>query len=320
MDVWQPGPGREIILNLPSTVERSTPNVYADQIEWMSRNLSRREHVCLSVHPHNDRGTAVASAELAVHGRRRPGRGLPVRQRRADRQRLPGHAGHEPVHPGHRPADRLLRHRRDPPHGRVLQPAAGARAAPVRRRPGLHRPSPARTRTRSRRASTALERDARRAGVPVEQYRWQMPYLPIDPKDVGRTYEAVIRVNSQSGKGGVAYVMKTEHSLDLPRRLQIEFSRVVQEHTDDRGRRGHRRAHVGDLRERVPRRRSPCRAAGAPHDLPRGREGRDQLRHPDRRRDPRDRGHRQRPHLGVRGRALVGRHRRHASSTTPSTR
>ena len=104
MDVWQPGPGREIILNLPCTVERSTPNVYADQIEWMSRNLSRREHVCLSVHTHNDRGTAVADAELAVLAGADRDRGLPVRQRRADRQRLPGHAGAEPVRHGHRPA------------------------------------------------------------------------------------------------------------------------------------------------------------------------------------------------------------------------
>ena len=139
MDVWQPGPGREIILNLPCTVERSTPNVYADQIEWMSRNLPHREHVCVSVHTHNDRGHRGRGRRAGGAGRRGPDRGLPVRQRRADRERLPGHAGPEPVQPGHRPDDRFLRHRRDPAHRRVLQPASGAPPAPVRGRPGLHR-------------------------------------------------------------------------------------------------------------------------------------------------------------------------------------
>ena len=119
-----PTPDRKVILNLPATVEMATPNVYADPIEWMRRNLERRDSVILSLHPHNDRGTAVAAAELGYHGRRRPHRGLPVRQRRAHRQRRPGHPGPEPVLPGRRPADRLLRHRRDPPHRRVLQPAA----------------------------------------------------------------------------------------------------------------------------------------------------------------------------------------------------
>ena len=132
MDVWQPGPGREIILNLPCTVERSTPNVYADQIEWMTRNLPHREHVCLSVHTHNDRGHRRRRRRAGRAGRRGPDRGLPVRQRRADRERLPGHPGPEPVQPGHRPDDRLLRHRRDPAHRRVLQPASGAPPAPVR--------------------------------------------------------------------------------------------------------------------------------------------------------------------------------------------
>ena len=137
-DVWQPDDGREIILNLPATVEMATPNVYADQIEWFSRQLTRREHTAISLHPHNDRGTAVAATELAMMAG-------------ADRVEgcLFGHGertgnvclvtlGHEPVQPGHRPADRLLRHRRDPPHRRVLHPAARAPAAPVRRRPRLH--------------------------------------------------------------------------------------------------------------------------------------------------------------------------------------
>ena len=137
-DVWQPDDGREIILNLPATVEMSTPNVYADQIEWFSRQLTRRESTTISLHPHNDRGTAVAATELAVMAG-------------ADRVEgcLFGHGertgnvclvtlGHEPVQPGHRPPDRLLRHRRDPPHGGVLHAAAGPPAAPVRRRPRLH--------------------------------------------------------------------------------------------------------------------------------------------------------------------------------------
>ena len=138
MDAWQPSEDREIVINLPCTVERSTPNVYADQIEWMSRHFTRREHVCLSVHTHNDRGTATADAELAVLAGAQRIEGLPVRQRRAQRQRRPGDARAEPVQPGHRPDDRLLGHRRDPPHRRVLQPHRRARAAPVRRRPGLH--------------------------------------------------------------------------------------------------------------------------------------------------------------------------------------
>ena len=139
IDVIEPTPDRQVIINLPATVEMATPNVYADSIEWMHRHLPRRE----------TRRAVAAPAQRPRHrggrrragraGRRRPDRGLPVRQRRAHRQRLPGDAGPEPVLPGHRPADRLLRHRRDPAHRRVLQPAAGARAPPVRRRPGLHR-------------------------------------------------------------------------------------------------------------------------------------------------------------------------------------
>ena len=138
-DVWQPTPERKVIINLPATVEMATPNVYADSIEWMHRNLRYREidrpEPAPAQRPRHRRGRRRAG----LHGRRGPDRGLPVRQRRAHRQRLPGDPGHEPVQPGHRPADRLPRHRRDPPHGRVLQPAEGARAAPVRRRPGVHR-------------------------------------------------------------------------------------------------------------------------------------------------------------------------------------
>lgn len=234
MDVWQPGPGREIILNLPATVERSTPNIYADQIEWMSRNLSRREHVCLSVHPHNDRGTGTASAELAVmagadrvegclfgHGERTGNvdlvtLGLNLFSQGVDPQidfsdidhvrRVVEHCTQLPVAPRH-------------PYGGDLVYTAFS---------GSHQDA-------VKKGLQALEDDAAQAGVPVEQYPWRVPYLPIDPKEVGRTYEAVIRVNSQSGKGGVAYVLHRDRALDLPRRLQIEFSHVVQQCTDDEG-------------------------------------------------------------------------------------
>jgi len=234
MDVWQPGPGREIILNLPCTVERSTPNVYADQIEWMSRNLSRREHVCLSVHTHNDRGTAVADAELAVmagadriegclfgNGERTGNvclvtLGLNLFSQGIDPminfsnideiRRTVEYCNQLPVHPRHPYAGEL-----------VYTAFSGSHQDAIKK------------------GFEALEANAAEAGVPESEYHWDLPYLPIDPHDVGRSYEAVIRVNSQSGKGGVAYVMKTGHSLDLPRRLQIEFSKVVQAHTDAEG-------------------------------------------------------------------------------------
>ncbi len=234
MDVWQPGPGREIILNLPCTVERSTPNVYADQIEWMSRQLPRREHVCLSVHTHNDRGTAVADAELAVlagadriegclfgNGERTGNvclvtLGLNLFSQGIDPmidfsdideiRRTAEYCNQLPVHPRHPYAGDL-----------VYTAFSGSHQDAIKK------------------GFEALEADAAAAGVPFREFGWAVPYLPIDPADVGRTYEAVIRVNSQSGKGGVAYIMKAEHQLDLPRRLQIEFSRVVQAHTDAEG-------------------------------------------------------------------------------------
>src|SRR5690606_23769585 len=234
MDAWEPGPGREIILNLPSTIERSTPNVYADQDEWMSRNLSRREHVRLSVHPHNDRGTAVASAELAVmagadrvegclfgNGERTGNVCLVTLGMNLFSQGVDPQIDFSDIDEIRRTVEycnQLPVHERHPYAGDLVYTSFS----------GSHQDA-------IDKGFAVLERDARDAGVPVEQYRWQMPYLPIDPKDVGRTYEAVIRVNSQSGKGGVAYVMKTEHALELPRRLQIEFSRVVQQHTDTVG-------------------------------------------------------------------------------------
>jgi 2-isopropylmalate synthase len=234
MDVWQPEPDREIILNLPCTVERSTPNVYADQIEWMSRNLPRRDSVCVSVHTHNDRGTAVADAELAVlagadriegclfgNGERTGNvclvtLGLNLFSQGIDPmidfsdideiRRTVEYCNQLPVHPRHPYAGDL-----------VYTAFSGSHQDAIKK--GLE----------------ALEADAARVGVPFASYPWAVPYLAIDPHDVGRTYEAVIRVNSQSGKGGVAYLMKAEHRLDLPRRLQIEFSRVIQAHTDIEG-------------------------------------------------------------------------------------
>ncbi|MDT0302097.1 2-isopropylmalate synthase [Streptomonospora wellingtoniae] len=234
MDVWRPGPGREIILNLPATVERATPNVYADQIEWMSRNLSRREHVCLSVHPHNDRGTGIASAELGVmagadrvegclygHGERTGNvdlvtLGMNLFSQGVDPmidfsdidtvRRIVEHCTQMPVAPRH-------------PYGGDLVYTAFS---------GSHQDA-------IKKGLTALEADAAAAGTPVAEYPWSVPYLPIDPKDVGRSYEAVIRVNSQSGKGGVSYILHRDHALDVPRRMQIEFSHKVQEFTDTEG-------------------------------------------------------------------------------------
>ena len=224
-DVWQPDDGREIILNLPATVEMATPNVYADQIEWFSRQLTRREHTTISLHPHNDRGTAVAATELAMmagadrvegclfgHGERTGNvclvtLGMNLFSQGIDPQidfsdideirRTVEYCTQLPVHPRHPYAGDL-----------VYTAFSGSHQDAIKK--GLE----------------ALEEEAERAGHPVEEHPWEAPYLPIDPKDVGRTYEAVIRVNSQSGKGGVAYVMKSEHKLDLPRRLQIEFSRA----------------------------------------------------------------------------------------------
>jgi 2-isopropylmalate synthase len=234
MDAWQPGPDREIVLNLPCTVERSTPNVYADQIEWMSRHLSRREHVCLSVHTHNDRGTAVADAELAVlaGAQRVEGTlfGNGERSGNVDLVTLGLNLYSQGIDPmiDFTDIDQIRRtteycnridvHERHPYAGDLVYTSFS----------GSHQDA-------IKKGFEDLDRRADAAGVPVSDLPWEMPYLPIDPKDVGRSYEAVIRVNSQSGKGGVAYIMKFDHHLDLPRRLQIEFSSVIQRHTDDQG-------------------------------------------------------------------------------------
>ncbi|MEV4376484.1 2-isopropylmalate synthase [Streptosporangium sp. NPDC049644] len=233
-DVWQPTPDRKVIVNLPATVEMSTPNIYADQIEWMHRNLAYRDSIVLSLHPHNDRGTAVAAAELGylagadrIEGclfgnGERTGNvclvtlGMNLFSQGIDPEvdisdideirRITEYCTQLPVHPRH-------------PWGGELVYTAFS---------GSHQDA-------IKKGFEHLERDAAAAGVPVGEFTWAVPYLPIDPKDIGRTYEAVIRVNSQSGKGGVAYIMKADHQLDLPRRLQIEFSRVVQSRTDALG-------------------------------------------------------------------------------------
>ena len=231
MDVWQPDAEREIVLNLPCTVERSTPNVYADQIEWMSRNLSRREFIALSVHTHNDRGTATADAELAQlagadrvegclfgNGERSGNVDLVTLGLNLYSQGVDPQIDFSDIDEIRRTAEycnRIDVHERHPYAGDLVYTSFS----------GSHQDA-------IKKGFEDLEKRAAEAGVAVGQMAWQMPYLPIDPKDVGRSYEAVIRVNSQSGKGGVAYIMKFDHHLDLPRRLQIEFSHVIQRHTE----------------------------------------------------------------------------------------
>ncbi|TVT47670.1 2-isopropylmalate synthase, partial [Amycolatopsis rhizosphaerae] len=221
-------------LNLPSTVEMATPNVYADSIEWMNRNLDRRDAVILSLHPHNDRGTAVAAAELGYqagadriegclfgNGERTGNVDLVALGMNLFSQGIDPQIDFSDIDEVKRTVEycnQLPVPERSPWGGDLVFTAFS----------GSHQDA-------INKGLDALNRAAEKEGVPVDEYPWEVPYLPIDPKDVGRTYEAVIRVNSQSGKGGVAYIMKTEHQLDLPRRLQIEFSKVIQRHTDTQG-------------------------------------------------------------------------------------
>lgn len=235
LDVLEPRESRPVIINLPATVEMATPNVYADSIEWMSRHLKYREHVVLSLHPHNDRGTAVAAAELGymagadrIEGclfgnGERTGNvdlvtlGMNLFSQGIDPQidfsdidtirRTVEYCNQMPVPDRHPYAGDL-----------VFTAFSGSHQDAIKK--GLE----------------SMEARAQAAGCSIDDLVWAVPYLPIDPKDVGRSYEAVIRVNSQSGKGGVSYLLKTEHHMDLPRRLQIEFSRVVQTVTDEQGR------------------------------------------------------------------------------------
>src|SRR5215471_895235 len=226
MDAWQPTPERKVILNLPATVEMATPNIYADQIEWFGRNIRDRDCITLSLHPHNDRGTAVAAAELAIMAGadRVEGTlfGNGERTGNVDVMTLGHNLFSQGIDPGLVIADideivRTVEHCNQlPVHPR--HPYAGELVYT---------------------AFSGSHQDAIKKGFEALAKRndplWEVPYLPIDPKDLGRTYEAVIRVNSQSGKGGVAYVLKTDYGLDLPRELQMEFSRQVQEVTDRTG-------------------------------------------------------------------------------------
>ncbi|GAA3322273.1 2-isopropylmalate synthase [Paeniglutamicibacter sulfureus] len=233
-EVLEASPENKMILNLPATVEMATPNVYADSIEWMHRNLANRDSIVLSLHPHNDRGTGVAAAELGYlagadriegclfgNGERTGnvdlvtlgmnlfGQGIDPMLDFSDMdeiRRTVEYCNQLPV------AERS-------PYGGDLVFTAFS---------GSHQDA-------IKKGFESMEADAKAAGKTVDEITWGVPYLPIDPKDIGRSYEAVIRVNSQSGKGGVAYLLKNEHSLDLPRRAQIEFSGVIQRKTDGEG-------------------------------------------------------------------------------------
>jgi 2-isopropylmalate synthase len=233
-DIWQPTPEHKTIINLPATVEMATPNVYADSIEWMHRRLRYRDSIVLSLHPHNDRGTGIAAAELGymagadrIEGTlfgngERTGNvclvtlGLNLFSQGID----PGidFSAIDEVRRTVEYCNQLPVPERHPYAGDLVFTAFS----------GSHQDA-------IKKGFEHMARDAEAAGVPVERQSWAVPYLPIDPKDIGCSYEAVIRVNSQSGKGGVAYLMKTGHHLDLPRRLQIEFSQAVQRRTDASG-------------------------------------------------------------------------------------
>jgi 2-isopropylmalate synthase len=223
-EVWQPTPQRKVILNLPATVEMATPNIYADQIEWFGRHIAKRDSIVLSVHPHNDRGTAVAAAELAVMAGadRVEGTlfGNGERTGNVDIVTLALNLYSQGVHPGLdfsnineaarsvEYCNQLPIHPRHPYVGDLVFTAFS----------GSHQ-------------------DAIKKGFAARRDGdiWEVPYLPVDPRDLGRTYESVIRVNSQSGKGGIAYLLERDYGLTMPRRLQIEFSQVVQSVTDATG-------------------------------------------------------------------------------------
>ena len=241
MGVWQPEGEREIILNLPATVERATPNVYADQIEWMSRNLSHRESVCLSLHNHNDRGSGVAAAELGLlagadrvegclfgHGERTGNVDLVTLALNLFSQGVDPMLDISDIDEIRRVVERSTNMEvppRTPYAGELVYTSFS----------GSHQDAIKKGFADRARAVEAKRAEGLDAGAAEMAVPWSMPYLPIDPHDVGRSYEAVVRVNSQSGKGGVSYLLKTTHNLDLPRRLQIEFSRIVQRHADTRG-------------------------------------------------------------------------------------
>jgi 2-isopropylmalate synthase len=233
-EVFEPSPDRKVILNLPATVEMATPNVYADSIEWMSRHLDDRQNIVLSLHPHNDRGEAVAAAELGYlagadriegclfgNGERTGNVCLVTLGMNLFSQGIDPQIDFSDLDHVRRTVEycnQLPVHERHPYGGDLVYTAFS----------GSHQDA-------IKKGFDAMARDAASAGSTVDDLVWAVPYLPIDPHDVGRSYEAVVRVNSQSGKGGVAYLLKAEQNLDLPRRLQIEFSQVVQRYTDDVG-------------------------------------------------------------------------------------
>jgi 2-isopropylmalate synthase len=229
-----PTPERQMVINLPATVEMITPNVYADSIEWMSRNLDRRESILLSLHPHNDRGTAIAAAEqgymagadriegcLFGNGERTGNVDLVTLGLNLFSQGIDPEIDFSDIDEIKRTVEycnQLPVPERSPYGGDLVYTAFS----------GSHQDA-------IKKGFEAMQKTADAQGKSLGDLEWAVPYLPIDPLDVGRSYEAVIRVNSQSGKGGVAYLLKSDHSLDLPRKLQIEFSRVVQGLTDSEG-------------------------------------------------------------------------------------
>jgi 2-isopropylmalate synthase len=234
VEVFDARPDHKVIINLPSTVEMATPNVYADSIEWMSRHLTRRESIVLSLHPHNDRGTGVAAAELGYlagadriegclfgNGERTGNVCLVTLGMNLFSQGIDPQIDFSNIDEIRRTVEyctQLPVHERHPYGGDLVFTAFS----------GSHQDA-------IKKGFDAMESEAKEAGTSVDDLLWGVPYLPIDPHDIGRSYEAVVRVNSQSGKGGVAYILKSEHQLDLPRRLQIEFSGVVQKRTDAKG-------------------------------------------------------------------------------------
>ena len=229
-----PTPDRQMVINLPATVEMITPNVYADSIEWMSRHLARRDSILLSLHPHNDRGTAIAAAELGYmagadriegclfgNGERTGNVDLVTLGLNLFSQGIDPEIDFSDIDEIKRTVEycnQLPVPERSPYGGDLVYTAFS----------GSHQDA-------IKKGFEAMQKTAEASGKSLLDLEWAVPYLPIDPLDVGRSYEAVIRVNSQSGKGGVAYLLKSDHSLDLPRKLQIEFSRVVQGLTDSEG-------------------------------------------------------------------------------------
>ena len=234
LDMWQPAAGRETVVNLPATVERGTPNTYADQIEWFCRNMPYRDEVAVSLHPHNDRGTGVAAAELGMmagadriegclfgNGERTSNLDLVTVALNLYTQGVDPELDFsdidEVIHTVTE-CNQIGVHERHPYGGDLVFTSFS----------GSHQDA-------INKAFADREKKANAQGTPVDLMEWDMPYLPVDPKDLGRSYEAIIRVNSQSGKGGVTYLLKSEHGLELPRRMQVEFSRAVQQHTEAGG-------------------------------------------------------------------------------------